>query len=69
MNPPFVLTPAAARDIEDICEHLAQESIPAAYRIATAIEAALARLAKRPATGHLREDLADRRHRFFVVYS
>ncbi len=27
------------------------------------------RLAKSPGIGHLREDLADRRHRFFLVYS
>jgi antitoxin ParD1/3/4/toxin ParE1/3/4 len=26
-------------------------------------------LARTPGTGHLREDLADRRHRFFLVYS
>ena len=27
------------------------------------------RLAKNPGTGHMREELADRRHRFFLVYS
>lgn len=27
------------------------------------------RLAKTPGIGHLRADLADRRHRFFLVYS
>lgn len=69
MNVPFVLTPAAARDIEDIWEHIAQDNIPAADRVASVLEAALSRLAKRPRIGHLREDLAARRHRFFVVYS
>jgi len=27
------------------------------------------RLARQPGIGHLREDLADRRHRFFLVHS
>ena len=35
----------------------------------TALEEAIARLAKTPGIGHLREDLADRRHRFLLVYS
>ena len=33
------------------------------------IEDTIRQLAKTPGMGHLREDLADRRHRFFLVYS
>jgi plasmid stabilization system protein ParE len=34
-----------------------------------ALERALDKLAKNPGIGNLREELADRRHRFFLVYS
>jgi plasmid stabilization system protein ParE len=40
-----------------------------ADRVLVALEKALHRLAKNPGQGHWREDLADRRHRFFLVYS
>lgn len=41
----------------------------AADRALGALEKAMYRLAKTPGVGHLREDLADRRHRSFLVYS
>lgn len=66
---PFVLTPRAGQDIADIWEYIAGDSIEAADRVVNAIERALHRLAKNPGIGHLREDLADPRHRFFLVYS
>ena len=34
-----------------------------------ALDKALHRLAKNPGIGHFREDLTDRRHRFWLVYS
>jgi antitoxin ParD1/3/4/toxin ParE1/3/4 len=65
----FVLTPLAARDLNEIWDYLASDSIQAADRVLDALEKALHGLAKNPGTGHWREDLADRRHRFFLVYS
>jgi plasmid stabilization system protein ParE len=65
----FLLTPLAARDLNEIWDYLANDNIEAADRVAYALEKALYGLAKNPGTGHWREDLADRRHKFFLVYS
>jgi antitoxin ParD1/3/4/toxin ParE1/3/4 len=69
MKKPFVLTPRAEQDIGDIWDYIAVDSIDAADRVLTGLEKAILRLAKTPGIGHLREDLADRRHRFLLVYS
>ena len=68
MNP-FILTPRAEQDVSDIWDYIADDSIEAADRVLAALEKAMLRLAKNPGIGHLREELADRRHRFFLVYS
>jgi plasmid stabilization system protein ParE len=65
----FVLTPLAARDVNEIWDYLANDNLDAADRVADALEKALYMLAQNPGTGHWREDLADRRHKFFLVYS
>lgn len=65
----FVLTPSAKRDLNNIWDYLADDSIVAADRVLDALENAIAKLAKNPGLGHWREDLADQRHRFFSVYS
>ena len=66
---PFVLTLRAEQDIGDIWDYIAGDNIDAADRVLDAIDKALHRLAKNPGIGHFREDLADRRHRFWLVYS
>ncbi len=38
-------------------------------RVLDALEAAFRRFAQNPGLGHYREDLADKRHRFAMVYS
>ena len=65
----FILTPLAEQDIGDIWDYIAADSLDAADRVLTGLEKAIFGLAKSPGIGHLREDLADRRHRFFLVYS
>ncbi len=65
----FVLTPRAEQDIGDIWNYIAADSIDAAERVLEALEKTMYRLARNPGIGHLREELADRRHRFFLVYS
>lgn len=65
----FVLTPRAKQDINQIWDYIAQDDIEAADRVLDDLESAMTKLAKSPGIGHWREDLADRRHRFFLVYS
>jgi toxin ParE1/3/4 len=65
----FVLTPRAEQDIGDIWEYIANDSLAAANRVLAALEKAMLDLATSPGIGHLRQELADRRHRFFLVYS
>ncbi len=66
---PFVLTPLAEQDLNEIWEYVAHDSIEAADRVLRGLERAMRKLAKTPGLGHLREDLADPRHRFLLVYS
>jgi antitoxin ParD1/3/4/toxin ParE1/3/4 len=65
----FRLSPEAARDINDLWEYIARESVPAARRVRQALLAACRRLAEHPGMGHRREDLTDKPVRFFPVYS
>jgi toxin ParE1/3/4 len=65
----YVLTPLAEQDLIDIWDHIATDNIGAAHRVLARLEAAMRKLAKAPRIGHFREDLADRRQRFFLVYS
>ena len=65
----FILTPRAEQDVSDIWDYIADDSIEAADRVLAALEKTVHRLSKNPGIGHMREELADRRHRFFLVYS
>ena len=65
----YVLTPAAIQDLQSICDYLERENPAAARRVLVEVRAAMRKLAKQPGIGHMREDLADRSHRFFLVYS
>lgn len=63
----FVLTPLARLDLEAIWRYVANDNVKAATQLLNHLEATVRGLAKNPGVGHLREDLADRRHRFFPV--
>jgi toxin ParE1/3/4 len=65
----FVLTPRAEQDVNDIWEYIAADNLEAADRVLYALENAMIRLSKNPSMGHFREELADKRQRFFLVYS
>ncbi|MEJ1931694.1 type II toxin-antitoxin system RelE/ParE family toxin [Nostoc sp. NIES-2111] len=65
----YVLTPRAKRDVNEIWDSIASENIEAAHRVLDAMEAAMVQLAKNPGIGHWREKLADKSHRFWLVYS
>ena len=65
----FILTPRAKRDVSDIWDYIAADNIEAADQVIDALDKVIVKLAKNPGMGHWREDLADKRHRFFLVYS
>jgi plasmid stabilization system protein ParE len=65
----FILTPRAKQDVNDIWDYIAADNIGAADRVLEALDKAMARVAKNPGIGHWREELTDKRHRFFLVYS
>ena len=65
----FVFTPHARQDVNDIWDYMADDSIEAADRVLDKLDNAMIKLAKSPGIGHRREDLTDKRHRFFLVYS
>ncbi len=65
----FVLTPSAKQDVSDIWDYIANDNLKAADRVLAALHKAIIKLAKNPAIGHWREELTDKRHRFFAVYS
>jgi toxin ParE1/3/4 len=47
----------------------AVDSTEAADRVLDALESAMVKIAKNAGVGHWREELADERHRFLLVYS
>jgi len=66
----FILTPEANQDLLDIWEHLAtEESDATADRVVTGIMDACEKLVEMPAMGHYREELIDRRFRFWRAWS
>jgi len=65
----YVFAPLAVDDLDEIWLHIARDSVDAAERVLNEIEAACELLASRPLAGHVREDLADTRIRFWPVHS
>jgi plasmid stabilization system protein ParE len=65
----YILTPRAKRDVSDIWDSIADDNIEAADRVLDALESAMVNLTKNPGMGHWREELADKSHRFWLVYS
>lgn len=63
------LSRQAFRDLNEIWEYIAADSVGNADQVIEKIEAAIRQLSKKPKLGHYREDLADKRHRFYCVYS
>jgi antitoxin ParD1/3/4/toxin ParE1/3/4 len=68
-RPRFVLTPQARADLFEIWNYIAEDSAENADRVVERLQAAFTRLAETPGMGHHREDLADARHRFWMVFS
>jgi plasmid stabilization system protein ParE len=63
----YILAPLAAQDLDDIWEFIAEHNLDAADRVLEEIYDAIHHLVRLPFMGHLREELADRTHRFWPV--
>lgn len=64
---PFILSPLASRDLDEIWEYIAADNIDAADRWVGEIEKAIHLLADRPRLGHTRKDLTHRPVLFWPV--
>jgi len=65
----FVLTPRAEADLQAILFDIAEDSPDTADRLLVEFYGGLQRLARSPGIGHYREELLDRRFRFWNFYS
>jgi antitoxin ParD1/3/4/toxin ParE1/3/4 len=65
----FLLTPQAELDLAEIWDYISQDSIQNADMVLDELEKTMLALADNPGMGHRREEWADRRHRFWPVYS
>jgi plasmid stabilization system protein ParE len=71
----YTLSPRARKDLFDVVDYIAADSLSAATRIRNEVLAAFVMLAERPGIGHSREDLTDQpllfwsvRGRYTIVY-
>jgi toxin ParE1/3/4 len=65
----FLLTPEVKSDLREILLDIAEDSADTAERVRSEIYTALQQLGKSPGIGHYREELLDRRYRFWSIYS
>lgn len=65
----YAFTPAAARDLNEIWDYIAEDNPRAADEVLGEIEDAVESLANHPRMGHRRDDLADEPLRVWPVYS
>lgn len=63
----FRLHPHAVKELEEIWDYIAADSMTSANRIIDELEAACARLSKFPLAGHPRPDITSNRLRFWRV--
>lgn len=70
MSSGYVFSADAKQDLESIWQYVADSgSEIAADRVIERVHAACQKLSEMPGIGHYREDLLDRRHRFWSVWS
>ena len=66
----YDLTPEAQRDIDAIAEYIAIEAtVDQAMRVLMELRDAFRKLGDMPGMGHYREDLLDKRYKFWSVHS
>lgn len=66
---PYVLSPDALQDLQDIWDFIAADNVSAANKLEDQFFEAFDMLAKRPRVGHTRSDLTERDVRFWPVGS
>jgi antitoxin ParD1/3/4/toxin ParE1/3/4 len=64
-----ILTPEAETNLLDIIDFIATDNPDAAERVLLEFEQTFELLGSTPGAGHFREDLLNKRHRFFSLYS
>lgn len=67
--PRYLLVPEARKDLTEILQYIADDSIDAALRVHERLIEIFELLAENPEAGHFRHDLTSRPVRFFPVYS
>jgi toxin ParE1/3/4 len=67
--PRFHLTGPAARDLQEILSYIRKRNPQAAKRVKKQFRIAMSKLTAMPHIGHFREDVTDKRFRFWCVYS
>lgn len=65
----YVLHPEAFKDLDEIWEFIAKDSLDAADRVMETIRNAIHSLVKNPGQGHTRSDITSRPIRFWLVHS
>lgn len=65
----FEIARHAVGDLQDIWQHISEDSLDAADRVLDDVFRAFARLAESPGIGHKRQDLTTRNVRFWPVHS
>ena len=67
--PRYVLVPEARKDLAELLDYIAADSVDAALRVHDRFVEIFELLAEHPDAGHYRDDLTSRPVRFFPVYS
>jgi|ERR1700722_173101 len=65
----FIVLPDVRTDLFAIWQYIADDSVDAADKVVAKIEDAFLKLGDMPGMGHFREDLLDKRHKFWSVHS
>jgi len=70
MTGPFILTPSAARDLDEILEYVMPHGgVDHALHVHDRLYEGFLRIAAQPGIGHVRDDLADESLRVWAVFS
>lgn len=70
MTGPFILTPSAARDLDEILEYVLEHGgATPALHVHACLHEGFSKVGAEPGIGHIRDDLADELLRVWVVFS
>jgi antitoxin ParD1/3/4/toxin ParE1/3/4 len=64
---PYKLTGPASKDVDEILDYIAAQSVQNAVLVANRLEKAFARIAEMPGIGHVRDELKDANARVLTV--